>query len=242
MAAIQAYVDGAHIDGKVGYGAVVLHKGEPVKRFAGPVDKDFAAGTRNVAGELAAVGHVLNWCQHKGIEEIELFYDYEGIEKWARGRWKTKQPLTKRYAAFVRNSPVRIHFRKVKAHTGDKWNDEADRLAKAGALKGTAAAAKPEQPAENGAHSREALRQQLTRAARSLVAALNDADLPADFEKLYQTETVDFARIRLRTPGGESAGRVDLYHSRKKPYNLKVYAGAPALRQRVEEVWARRRP
>jgi len=214
--------------------------GAPIKLMAGPVNADVAAGTRNVAGELAAVGHVLNWCQREGIPEIDLYYDYEGIEKWAKGRWKTNQPLTKRYAAFVKKSPVRIQFHKVKAHTGNRWNEEADRLAKAGALKGTgrAAQASPQQAETAQADPRAALRKQLNHTVRELIAALDEAGLPADYEKLHQTETVDFARIRLRSPGGESAGCIDLYHSRKKPYNLKVYADAPALKERVLEVWA----
>ena len=33
----------------------------------------------------------------------------------------------------LRSKQVKINFVKVKAHTGNKWNEEADRLAKLGA-------------------------------------------------------------------------------------------------------------
>ncbi|QPC81536.1 hypothetical protein G4Y79_17835 [Phototrophicus methaneseepsis] len=127
-----AYVDGAHIDGFVGYGAVVLHEGKEVARFSGRITEDTEA--RQVAGELMAAMTVLDWCAQEGVQTITIIYDYKGIEKWATGEWKTNQPLTKRYAAFTKKSPVKVTWHKVKSHTGVRWNEVADQLAKKGAL------------------------------------------------------------------------------------------------------------
>jgi ribonuclease HI len=51
---------------------------------------------------------------------------------WATGQWKTKTNLTKKYADYMRSNMTKIEiiFQKVKAHTGNKYNEEADQLAK----------------------------------------------------------------------------------------------------------------
>lgn len=127
----QAYVDGAYMNGNVGFGAVVIYDGHEKARFSGRVSDE--THSRQVAGELQAVLHVLHWCEDNGINEVAIVYDYEGIEKWAKGRWKATLPLTQNYARIVKASPVKIHWRKVKSHSGDHWNDVADALAKKGA-------------------------------------------------------------------------------------------------------------
>lgn len=130
----KAYVDGSWVAGKIGYGAVILNDAnEVVVQYSGPVPEDYAAGTRQVAGELVATGKVVQWCQANGIREVAIFFDYMGIQEWATGAWKAKLPLTQRYRDFMRQCGIKVHFNKVKAHTGDYWNDYADRLAKQGA-------------------------------------------------------------------------------------------------------------
>src|ERR1700754_3142482 len=130
----QMYVDGSYLNSATGYGVVILKDGAVVAEQCGPVPSTEVNGTRQVAGELRAVEAGLVWCQQNSISEIEIFYDYYGVEKWATGAWKANQPLTQAYGRLVRQSGVRIKWRKVAAHTGDRWNDRADALAKKGAL------------------------------------------------------------------------------------------------------------
>ena len=49
------------------------------------------------------------------------------------GGWKAKTELTQKYACFMQEYMKRltIVFQKIAAHTGDRYNEEADRLAKA---------------------------------------------------------------------------------------------------------------
>ncbi|MCE3008632.1 MAG: hypothetical protein LW884_09855 [Bacteroidetes bacterium] len=130
----RAYVDGSWIAGRIGYGAVILDAQDQVlAQFSGPVPEDYAAGTRQVAGELVATGQVVRWCEQQGIAELHLYFDYLGIQQWATGGWKAKLDLTRRYRAFMQQTPVRLYFHKVKAHSGDYWNEYADQLAKQGA-------------------------------------------------------------------------------------------------------------
>ena len=71
-----------------------------------------------------------------GFSEILLCYDYEGIEKWVTGAWKSKTPYTQKYAAAMREwgRSIRIRFQKVAAHTNVKYNELADRMAKQGIM------------------------------------------------------------------------------------------------------------
>lgn len=131
---VQIYVDGSFIRGKVGYGLVILQNNTPVGEFFGSVDNEEYVATRQVAGELFAVGKAVQWCKINNIKEMTVFYDYMGIECWVTGKWKAKLPLTQRYAQFVRSSGIKIKWQKVAAHTGNFWNDRADELAKQGAM------------------------------------------------------------------------------------------------------------
>jgi ribonuclease HI len=127
----QLYVDGSYINGRVGYGAVLLKDGEEVQRFSGRVLEDLQS--RQVGGELMATMSALTWCGQNSISPVEVLYDYEGIEKWARGLWKANLPLTQRYAAYMKVCPVKVKWHKVRSHTGVKWNEIADELARQGA-------------------------------------------------------------------------------------------------------------
>ena len=67
-----------------------------------------------------------------GARRIVIHHDYEGIARWPRGDWKTGRTGTKAYAEAMREAGafLKIEFEKVLAHSGNPWNDEADRLAK----------------------------------------------------------------------------------------------------------------
>ena len=65
--------------------------------------------------------------------EVFLYFDYEGIEKWCVGVWKANKEGTIEYKKFYDSIKDKLHveFIKVKAHSGDRYNEEADKLAKA---------------------------------------------------------------------------------------------------------------
>jgi ribonuclease HI len=127
---VQIYVDGSYLKRRVGFGVVILKDGAKIQEFFGRVTED--TSTRQVAGELVATMTALDWCQQNDIREVEIFYDYTGIEKWAKKKWQANLPLTQRYQAYMQATPVKVRFRKVESHTGNTWNDVADELAKKG--------------------------------------------------------------------------------------------------------------
>lgn len=131
---LLAYVDGSFDEalGKYAFGCIIITpNGETIKEF-GNGDNPESLAIRNVAGEMLGAMYAVKWAVKNGYDNIELHYDYEGIEKWAVGEWKAKNTLTQKYAAFMKEqqSIIRIAFQKVKAHTGNFYNEEADRLAK----------------------------------------------------------------------------------------------------------------
>jgi len=130
----QAYVDGSYHKQKktVGYGAVILKGDKELIRLSGRVNK--YTESRQIGGELKGTMAVIRWCEENNVSEIDIYYDYKGIEMWATGRWKTEKPISQEYRAFMQQSKIKVHWHKVKSHTGVHWNEVADELAKKGTL------------------------------------------------------------------------------------------------------------
>ena len=128
-----AYVDGSYSDSYnfYSYGVVIIHKNSII-RFSGKDNKADDLPMRNVAGELLGAMEAIKWAINNNIDDIYLHYDYEGIEKWANGLWKANKSGTKMYKQFIEKvkNIINIHFIKVKAHSGIRYNEEADLLAK----------------------------------------------------------------------------------------------------------------
>ena len=87
---------------------------------------------RNVAGELFAAAVSIKWAVENKYKSITLHHDYSDIAYWAKGQWKRKQEGTINYKKFIDeiSEKINIYFVKVKGHSGDIYNDMADKLAK----------------------------------------------------------------------------------------------------------------
>ena len=129
-----AYVDGSFdaAIGKYAFGCVILTPDGDINKESGNGDNPESLAIRNVAGEMLGAMTAVRWAIKNGYDNLELRYDYEGIEKWATGAWKAKNTLTQKYAEYMQRQQnhIKISFRKVKAHSGDYYNEEADKLAK----------------------------------------------------------------------------------------------------------------
>lgn len=130
MKKIEAYVDGSYREGKVGWGAVIVKDDELYGELSGLLDEEEVQGTRQVAGELKAVKEVIFWCKEQKVKEIYIYYDYTGIKEWITGAWKAKNSVTQDYRDYVRASGINIYWVKVKSHSGNRYNDKADKLAR----------------------------------------------------------------------------------------------------------------
>ncbi len=129
----KAYVDGSFdkSTGDFSCGAVLFLDGEEVtfsRRFTDPE----LSSMHNVAGEIMGALTVIRYCLEHHIKALEIHHDYEGVGRWADGSWKANKPGTKSYAAECRAAMehMKLRFVKVKGHSGDKYNDMADSLAR----------------------------------------------------------------------------------------------------------------
>lgn len=131
---LVAYVDGSyeHSMRQYAYGCVLVLAEDTVTLNGSGNEEDYVS-MRNVAGEILGSEHAIQWAVEHGYSSITIYYDYEGIEKWANGIWKANKIGTQRYKEFVakQRKKIDISFSKVAAHTGVKYNEMADQLAKA---------------------------------------------------------------------------------------------------------------
>lgn len=137
---VIAYVDGSYNDKikKYAFGCVILTPAGDTIKESGNGDNPASLAIRNVAGEMLGALFAVKWAMTNGYSEIEIRYDYEGIEKWVTGEWKANNQLAKKYVDSMDNwrNSIRISFFKVVAHSNNQFNDEADRLAKAALVDG----------------------------------------------------------------------------------------------------------
>lgn len=130
---LVAYVDGSFDQStkQFSYGMVILENGEEktfYKKFSDPS----LVSMRNVAGEIMGARAAMEYAIANNKKRLVIYHDYEGIAKWPLGLWKANKEGTIAYKAYYdeAKTKVSIRFQKVTGHSGDKYNDYADQLAK----------------------------------------------------------------------------------------------------------------
>lgn len=137
---IIAYVDGSFDEkiGKYAFGCIIITPNGEVIKESGNGDNPESIALRNITGEMLGAMYAVQWGMKNGYKAIDIRYDYMGIEKWATGEWRAKTNLTKKYADFMKENSekMKMTFTKIAAHTGDYYNEEADKLAKTALVEG----------------------------------------------------------------------------------------------------------
>ena len=128
-----AYVDGSYNvhTKEYSYGAVLRHMGKEYEYSQKGTDSTLA-DMRNVAGEILGARKMMELCVKNNIKVLDLYYDYEGIEKWCTGAWQARKEGTQAYrdAYNSMKEALQVNFHKVAAHTGVELNERVDQLAK----------------------------------------------------------------------------------------------------------------
>lgn len=133
---LLVYVDGSYDDSlpKYAFGCVFLLDDGEIRLAYGNGDNPQSLKHRNVTGEMLGAMYAVKTAMLNRYKEVELCYDYEGIEKWVTGAWRSKTELTQVYARSMREwgQRIKIYFTKVAAHSNIKYNELADATAKRG--------------------------------------------------------------------------------------------------------------
>jgi ribonuclease HI len=126
---LRVFVDGSFTPDfpKSGWAFVVTENDKEIARGSGITA--FDAESRNIDGEVMASFQAMKWLDAHDKSGV-ICHDYEGIARWAKGEWQAKSNIAKRYVAAAQPYLHRVKFEKVAAHTGVKWNELVDQLAK----------------------------------------------------------------------------------------------------------------
>lgn len=137
---LLAYVDGSYDDllKRYAFGCVFILPEGSVRTVYGNGEKEEALKHRNVSGEMLGAMYAVRTAMASGFRRVEIRYDYEGIEKWVTGQWRSKTELTGIYARSMKEwgEKIGICFTKVPAHSNVYYNELADKLAKKGLREG----------------------------------------------------------------------------------------------------------
>lgn len=131
---VHIYVDGSY-DKETewyAYGMVVLKADGTYEEYSDKFNDEELKSMWNVAGEIMGACAAMQYAMDYEIPKITIFHDYEGISKWPLGEWKAKKEGTRAYINFYNEASKKcdIKFKKVTGHSGDKYNDMADKLAR----------------------------------------------------------------------------------------------------------------
>ena len=134
MKTMVCYVDGSwrpSYPTRVGSAVIIVDGDKTEELFFSKEDLELSK-QRNVGGELRASMVAIKTAIDRGYDKVQINYDYEGIEKWCIGVWKTKNKYTKAYKEYCQEMMkyIKIEFIKVDAHSGDYYNELADFYAK----------------------------------------------------------------------------------------------------------------
>lgn len=119
--------------GRYAYGVICIDREFKENELYGYAANPKYISSRNIIGEILGIFNSLDWAITNGYEKIIIFYDYEGLEKWAKKEWNADSDVAKMYVGLLESKYkdiIEIEFEKVKGHSNNKYNDKADQLAK----------------------------------------------------------------------------------------------------------------
>lgn len=137
MEDISIYSDGSYtpkFPDLSGWAYVIINNDEQIIHHE---NGNVKCESRNIDGECIAIINALKYINNNlttfhNNNIINIYYDYIGLEKWAKHEWKTNKNVSitfqKQYDELNKKINKKINWIKVKSHSGNKWNDYVDKL------------------------------------------------------------------------------------------------------------------
>ena len=131
-----AFTDGTYKNYKSGYGIVFFTKDNKeifYKSFNQKIQshKEILK-LHSVGAECEAAKYAVQKAIDYKLNQITIYYDYEGILKWLNHEWIPSNTYTEEYLDIMAkySKQIKIGFVKVPSHIGIYYNELADKIAK----------------------------------------------------------------------------------------------------------------
>lgn len=129
---VTAYIDGSYTKDKEynGYAVILVKDGCIIESISGCSYHNIPL--KNIAAELTAAMKAVEWAVNRRYSNIIIYHDFIGVSKIVNGEWGAKRPFIKQYKKYMENKMrfINISFGFVKSHSGDVYNEMADKLAR----------------------------------------------------------------------------------------------------------------
>lgn len=128
---VQVYTDGSFDGVNPSWAFLIVQDNKVIFKNRGILDKYL--DSYQIGGECEAVIQALKYCKGNNLK-AEIFYDYIGVLNWVADiigmkNWKTNKEVSQNYRAEVlKYKDYIINFIKVKAHSGDYFNEMVDKF------------------------------------------------------------------------------------------------------------------
>ena len=105
--------------GIYGYGGVLDHPGDRVILQGQGSDPEMAV-LKEAAGEVLGITAAIEKAVSLKVPSLTIYFQYEGIPKWANGEWPREQAGIKKFYSYIQlmQSFLKIQFAPLSGHSG----------------------------------------------------------------------------------------------------------------------------
>ncbi len=132
---VVAYTDGSFDEEKkeFSYGVVIFDDKKNKHLLCGSNKNEKYRDFNNISGEVFGIINALDWAVTNTYTKIKIYHDYIGVQKWINKEWDAKSDISKMLCYIYETKYkdiLEVSFEHVKGHSNNKYNEEADELAK----------------------------------------------------------------------------------------------------------------
>lgn len=131
---VVAYIDGSYDEAtlKYSYAAVIVKGNGEELLLCGIGQESQASPVGSIISELAASASVMDWAKSNKIKAATIVYDCAAIVDAIKKDIRWPRPAERKYRKIYHSvsEKAEIEFRKIQGHSGNRYHDIADALAR----------------------------------------------------------------------------------------------------------------